>query len=78
MVVFLGGIYAPQRKMENKSLSVWKKFLSCLKQRNPSVFSTNVIPGRIICLANIVIPPECLIEFLCFGLFGSSPSTPQC
>ena len=65
LVVFLGGIYAPQRKMP---LSVWKKFLSSLNQRNPSVFLTTFIPGVIICLANTVIPRECLREFLCFGI----------
>ena len=52
---------------KNMSLSVWKKFLSSLNKRNPSVFSTNFIPG-LMCLANIVIPPECLIAFLYFGL----------
>ena len=54
------------------SLSVWKTFLSSLKQRNPSAFSTNFIPDLIIllvCFANIVIPPECVIAFLYFGLF---------
>ena len=63
--MFLGGIYGPERKM---SLSVWKKFLSSLNQRNPSVFSTDFIPGLIMCLANNVVPPECFIAFLCFGL----------